>query len=205
MYQCDGDPERTLELAVETVALARENSMPYWIAWGSVLEGWALVRLGRVDMGLKALDYGLRAYREGGAELFRRVLAQSARRSLPRDGRPADARVHLQEALASAQAQGVDFYTAEIHRLRADLALELDDDTALARSLYLEATALAKTQGALAFETRAAVPLAELLFRMGAGAEAARVAHDVAQRLPAQFTTPEAQRLRELAARTTVA
>jgi hypothetical protein len=55
MYQCDRDPERTLELGAETVALARENSMPYWFAWGSVLEGWSLARMNQMDTGMKTL------------------------------------------------------------------------------------------------------------------------------------------------------
>jgi predicted ATPase len=52
MHQCLDEPEDTLGLASETVALARDNGMPYWIAWGSVLEGWALARTGDLQSGL---------------------------------------------------------------------------------------------------------------------------------------------------------
>ena len=205
MYQCDGDPERTLELAAETVALARENSMPYWIAWGSVLEGWALARMKQMETGMKILDFGLRAYRETGAELFRpyslSLLAEASRL----DGRASDALDCLQEALASADEQDAHFYTAEIHRLRGDLALELGRDPAVALACYRESIALANTQGALAFELRAVASLAELLVRTGEHHDAVRVATDLLQRLPEELVSADVRRVRDIAAHAPVA
>jgi len=201
IYQCDRDPERTLELGAETVALARENSIPYWVAWGSVLEGWALARMNQMDTGMKTLNFGLSAYRETGAELFRphslSLLAEACRL----DGRPSDARGYLQEALASAGDQGAHFYTAEIHRLSGDLALELGSDQEIALACYRESIAIANTQGALAFELRAVVCLAELLVRIGDHNEAVRIATDLRQRLPKELVSADVLRVREVAAR----
>lgn len=201
VHQCDADPQQTLELAANTVALARENSMPYWIAWGSVLEGWALVQLDQFDTGFKTLESGLRAYRDTGAELFRPyslcLLAEACRAK----GRVAEALDHLDEALASAAAQGVQFYTAEIHRLRGDLALDLGREPEVALAAYRESMALANAQGALAFELRAAASLADCLLRSGDAAEAVRVAKEIARRLPQGLASADARRITDIAAR----
>jgi len=174
--------------------------MPYWIAWGSVLEGWALARMNQMDSGMKTLDFGLRAYRETGAELFRPyslcLLAEACRL----DGRASDALDLLQEALVSAGEQDAHFYTAEIHRLRGDLAVELGRDRADALACYREAIALANAQGALAFEVRAVARLAELLVRAGDPREAARVATELLPRLPEEIVSADVRRVREIAA-----
>ncbi len=195
MYQCDGDAEQTLELAAETVSLARENSMPYWIAWGSVLEGWALVQLNQVDIGMKTLESGLRAYRETGAELFRPYSLCLLAEAYRVDGRTSEAYEQLDEALSSAGRQGAHFYSAEIHRLRGDLALALGQDSAIALQSYRDSVATAGLQGALAFELRAGASLAELFVRMGRQGEAVRVASALQQKIPRRLVSLDVSRV----------
>ena len=199
MYQCQGDPNQTLELATETVALARDNSMPYWIAWGTILEGWALARLGSVDTGLSSLQLGLRAYRETGAELFRpyslSLLAEACRTA----GRADEAAGHLDLALESANQQDVHFYSAEIHRLTGEVMLETGGEVAAAIECFNRSMTLAKTQGALAFELRAGVSLAELLVRTGDASRGHALARDLLSRRPGAPDSPEMRRAEMLA------
>jgi predicted ATPase len=201
MNQCSGDIDAALELAAETVALAHDNSMPYWIAWGSVLEGWALARRGDPYTGIKTLEFGLHAYRETGAELFRAyslsLLAEACRIA----GRREEAIDHLEQALVSAREQGAHFYTAEIHRLRGDIALELGRGADTAVEAYRESLAIAKSQGAAAFELRAAVGLAELLVGAGKRAEALDVIGTLRLRAESDTSSPDARRLMEIASR----
>ncbi|MFO1324273.1 MAG: adenylate/guanylate cyclase domain-containing protein [Burkholderiales bacterium] len=200
MYQCQGDPQETLDLAAETVALARDNSMPYWVAWGTVLEGWALTRLGSIDTGMSSLHSGLKAYRETGAELFRpyslSLLAEACRAA----GRIDEAAGHLDLALESAKEQDVHFYSAEIHRLRGETILESGGDVASAVDQFNQAMALANTQGALAFELRAGVSLAELLVRSGDAARGHALARELLARRPGVPDSPELRRAVLLAA-----
>jgi class 3 adenylate cyclase/predicted ATPase len=202
MHQCDGDPQQTLELAAGTVALARENSMPYWVAWGSVLEGWALVQVGQFDTGMKTLESGLHAYRETGAELFRAHSLCLLGEAFRAQGRVGDALDQLQEALASAERQEVHFYTAEIHRLRGDLLLDVGRGQEAALACYRESMALANAQGALAFELRAAASLSALLLRMGQRDEAVRIARELGQRVPGDLASADVQRVADIAAGT---
>lgn len=186
MHQCQGEPAITLELASETVELARDNGMPYWIAWGSVLQGWALARTGDWATGSKALEAGLDAYRETGAELFRPHCLYLLADTLQLGGRSEDALDVLPEALRSAGQQDVHFFTAEILRLRASILAEFEGGNEQAVASYREAAALARSQGASGLERRALIGLADLMRRSGRHQEAEDIAIDVEQRLSAQ-------------------
>jgi len=61
----------------------------------------------------------------------------------------------VEEGLALAERSGNHYWTAELHRLRGDLTSEDKD----AESSYLEATSIARAQGAKVFELRAAMSL----------------------------------------------
>jgi predicted ATPase len=186
MHQCLDEPEDTLKLASETVALARDNGMPYWIAWGSVLEGWALARTGDLQTGLLRLQSGLDAYRDTGAELFRPHCLCLLAEALHFGGRANEALDILPEALSSANEQGVHFYTSEIHRLSGTLLCESGADNERAETEFRRAVELAQRQGASAFERKALTGLMSLLERAGRRAEAEQVAADLRQHLPVQ-------------------
>ena len=160
------------------------------------------MQVGQFDTGMKTLESGLHAYRETGAELFRAyslcLLAEACRAQ----GRVAEALDHLQEALASAERQGVHFYTAEIHRLRGDLLLDIGRGHEEALACYRESMALANAQGALAFELRATASLSELLMRIGQRDEAVRVARELGQRIPGGLASADMRRVADIAAST---
>lgn len=184
MHQCLDEPKDTLKLATETVALARDNGMPYWIAWGSVLEGWALARTGDLQPGLLRLQRGLDAYRDTGAELFRPHCLCLLAEVLHSGGRASEALDILSEALSSANEQGVHFYTSEIHRLSGTLLCESGTDNDRAETEFRAAVELAQQQHASAFERRALIGLMSLLLRAGRRTEAELIAADLKQRFP---------------------
>jgi predicted ATPase len=59
------------------------------------------------------------------------------------------------------------WWTPEILRARGALALGVDQDAARAESLFLQSIALARKQGALAWELRATLALSDLWKRQG--------------------------------------
>lgn len=200
MYQCMGEPARALELASETVALAKDNSLPYWTAWGTVLEGWALARLGKVDEGLDALQAGLRAYRDTGAELFRPYCLSLLAEAFGLAGRLEEALEHANAALESAEAQSVHFYTAEIHRLRGRTVFALGKGLDAAIACYEASMELARSQASLAFEFRTGVDLAELLVQHGAAGRGFALARGLLTQRLAASDSADARRARALVA-----
>ena len=53
------------------IALSTEQGFPFWLAWGTILRGWALAEQGQGEEGIAQIRQGLAAYRATGAELWR--------------------------------------------------------------------------------------------------------------------------------------
>ena len=61
----------TRERAEAVMALATEQGFPYWLAWGTMMRGWALAGEGQVEEGILQIRQGLAAFQAMGAELMR--------------------------------------------------------------------------------------------------------------------------------------
>src|SRR5262249_7864047 len=60
----------TQEHAEAALSLAKEQGFPYWVAFASLMRGWALAHQGQVEEGVEQITQGLRAYRTTGAVIF---------------------------------------------------------------------------------------------------------------------------------------
>jgi predicted ATPase len=90
--------------------------------------------------------------------------------------------------------------TAEILRARADALLTEDCPTGVsaAEAVLLKALAVAKTQGALAWELRSATSLAQLWQRQGHFQQAYELLAPIYQRFTEGFATPDLTKVRRL-------
>ena len=89
-------------------------------------------------------------------------------RSLRKVGRHDDALRALERSLAHTEAQGQHFYDAELHRLRAEILLDLDAIAIEeAEVLFGQSLEIARRQEAKTVELRAATSLARLWLRQG--------------------------------------
>jgi predicted ATPase len=74
----------------------------------------------------------------------------------------------LKLGLAQAEQQGQHYYDAELHRLRAEILLDMDGNAVEeAEALFGHALEIARRQEAKTFELRAATSLARLWQRQG--------------------------------------
>lgn len=164
------------------IALATEQSFPFWAASGIMLRGWAVVTQHRQDEGLTLLQQGLAAYRATGAVM---VLPHYL-------GMLAEAYGLLQhveqglevvrEAFAIVARTGEDFYAAALHRLQGELLLMQStstDNVAAAAQCFTQALAVARRQQARALELRAAVSLGRLWHRQGQDAAARHLVGEI--------------------------
>jgi predicted ATPase len=158
--------------AEEAIRLGRAHRLASWVAWGSVLLGWARVEQGQDGGGLAQLKEGIAAWRAmGWGHYVPHFLALYAETCL-KTHQLQEAAEALTAARATAQNGGDAYWSAEVDRLHGELSLEGDDEVG-AEAFFRSALATAREQGARMLELRAAMGLARL-WQIQGKAEAGR-------------------------------
>ncbi len=159
----DGAATSAADLADATLALGREHRFPYWLAAGTAAQGWILMRRGKagaVAMLLDAIDQARGAIMEE----FRPLLLAMLAEAYAADGQPELGLRALDEALTRVERSGERWIEAELHRLRGVLMLRATNaDSEAAEACFRNAVAIARAQGAVAWEQRALANLAALV------------------------------------------
>jgi tetratricopeptide (TPR) repeat protein len=147
----------------EASAIADRYGMLFWAVAGSSGRAIGLGFLGSPRDAIELLAPSLEQWRELGAGAFLPfVIAQRALLHLQLH-QAEHALEDVDFALEHATRTSEDFFSAEAHRIRAAILLELDPQASeAARAELVMARDLAARQGALVFELRAALDLAEL-------------------------------------------
>ncbi len=195
-----GQPGRCVELAAELVSLAKQYDFDEWVmvGWSEESAGKALVALaaGETDPAslaphVKAMTTVVHAWRTFEVKTFLAFYDGVLARVLSATGDQQAARECLDVALKMGQDTLIQFYDAELLRLRAHT---LDDVDARHRH-FRDAIQLARQQGAHLFELRSAADDFELV---GEPARAALL--EASGRIPADQPWPELARARALLA-----
>ena len=105
------------------VEYARQHGLAQWIAFGSILRGWASARL-RNDDGVDEIQSALEAYRSIGAEISRPHFLALLAEAVAARGRAREALELLDESLNLAERTGGRYYEAELHRLKGETLLK---------------------------------------------------------------------------------
>jgi predicted ATPase len=167
MHQFRREWQATETHADATIALSSEYHFPYYLAWGTILEGWTIASRGECERGLEQMGEGLTALLGTGAELRRpyylALLAEGYRDS----GRVGEGLGRLEEALAAVERTGERWCEAELHRLRGELRLADDGNEHQAAISLHRAMDVARSQNAAGLQLRAAVDLGRLQQRQG--------------------------------------
>jgi len=160
----------TVQLArlTKRQARAEELGFPFYLEWGRVLRGFARVQSGEGEAGIAEMQQALvelAGIGSGiGAPQILFVLAEGLRKVERHD----DALGAIGLGVAQAEQQGQHFYDAELHRLRAEILLDMDGDAVEeAEALFVHSLEIARRQEAKTFELRAATSLARLWQRQG--------------------------------------
>jgi len=94
------------------MTIAVEQRLPYWVACGTVLQGWALAAQGQATEGLMRMRQGLAAYCGMGAELLRPYFLALLAEGYGNVGQTKKGMRGLDEALILVHKHGVRFYEA---------------------------------------------------------------------------------------------
>ncbi|MCS6305183.1 MAG: AAA family ATPase [Nitrospira sp.] len=163
IYSTLRNPNRTLKLADEAIAVSKQYSFTLGLPLATASQGWALVENGQEE-GLGKLINGISAARVTGAGLnITFTLALLAEIYL-RKKRIDEGLGVIEEAQKLAVTQGELFWQAELFRLKGELLLgQSDPSVQAAEECFREALRIAQDQHATMLELRAATSLAKLL------------------------------------------
>jgi predicted ATPase len=189
----------------EGVRIDTEHGFALFVSIGAVYRGWLLAEEGHGLEGLAQMQRAVAGYREIGAGMLFPMFLALVAGVQERLGRIADALATVSEALATGQEAGQRYWEAELHRLKGELTLRTEAQTARdagarrprsggrprgsaapatpatkeAEAMFLQAIAVARRQQARSLELRAATSLGRLWASQGKTAEARSLLGDV--------------------------
>ena len=185
LHQFRREVRVTQERADAAIRLATDQGFPFYVAFGSILRGWALAQQGQVQEGIEQLHQGMRAWRATGAQharLYWLALLAEAHETL---GEPEAGLTALAEALTLTDTAGERWYESELYRLKGALLLQQHIDHQVeAEACFHKALDIARNQQAKSLELRAATSLARLWQQQGQRQEA----HDLLAPVYGWFT-----------------
>jgi class 3 adenylate cyclase/predicted ATPase len=174
LHQFRRDAALTHDCADASIVLSTEQGFPLWLAWATVLRGWAQAEMGHLQEGIDEMQAGLAAYLATGARLGQSHFLALLAESYGHIGEAETGRRALVEAKTMAQACGERYCEAELHRVEGELACPDADAHALdaercavAQACFDKAISVARRQGSKSLELRATLRLARLWQRQG--------------------------------------
>ena len=200
-HQFRRERRATQECAEAAMSLAVEQEFPVWIAFGSLLRGWALAQRGQAREGLEQMLQSMHAFRATGAELARPYWLALLAEVHGILGRPAAGLPVLTEALALVDTTGERWCEPELYRLQGALLLQQSPNHSVeAEICFHHAIRIAQSQQAKSWELRAATSLARLWQQQGKRDEARQVLGDVYRWFTEGFDTLDLQDAKALLA-----
>jgi class 3 adenylate cyclase/predicted ATPase len=155
--ECDDDPEPLLDRGVE---IATKDGYNLWILYGHALQAGIECRKNNSDAARATLGERIDAIMDNGVYLNTPYMMSLLAGSYQRAGRIAQALQTLDDAQQSIDARGERWWEAEVHRLRGEILLSRSaEDARDAEGCFQQALELARAQGALSLELRAAASL----------------------------------------------
>lgn len=193
-----GQLDRAQALVTELNAQAERHGFDFWVSIGvtqqATISALSTLAGGEIDLNQLQAHIGMmtfivRSWREAEARLFVTFYDGVLARLLTAAGRTDEARERLETAMNLGQETGVNFYRAELLRLRAHTTDNVDTRDADLRA----AIETACEQGAAIFELRAAIDDFELH-----GEASRNTLVDAISRFPSRSGWPELARARAL-------
>jgi predicted ATPase len=163
LHQLRGDPSETRRHAEASIAIASEEGFSFWFAGSTVLRGWARTMADDGDSaGIDEICRGVRDWLDTGSRTYHTYYLGLLADALLARGRAEEAMAVVNDAIAAAETlEGL--YEAELHRLKGCCLAKIPGvRPADARHAFEQAAAIARRQGAVGFERRAARELESL-------------------------------------------
>ena len=161
------------ECAEAAISLSKEQGFAQWMAYCTILRGWALAQQGQAQESIEQMYQGMQAFRATGAETSGPYLLTLLVEAYGIMGQLDAGLTVLTKALALVDKTGDRFYEPELYRLKGELLLQQSSSNQTeAESCFHHALAIARNQQAKSLELRAATSLARLWQQQGKHGEA---------------------------------
>ena len=174
-----------------TVAVAAEASMAWPANLGHFIRGWVIARQGEPGRGADQMEAGFRKLQEVKQRLYLTFLGSVLASTKLEMGRTEDALNFLDELQLLSVETHQQLFVPDVHRLRAKSLQLLDPKNPRIEAEYRTALQLAREQGALALELRAAGGLAKCLAANGGSREGVALLLAVRDRFSEGHATPD--------------
>jgi predicted ATPase len=173
-HQLRREERLTEERAEKALNLATAQQFPSWLAWGTILRGWALVRQGRGEDGIGRMRQGLETWRATAARAALPPMLTLLADAQDAVGQTTEGLNTVTEALAGVEKNGERLFEAELYRIKGQLSLPSRQVNASqeksieeAESCFLKAIEVARWQQAKSLELRASTSLSRLWQQQG--------------------------------------
>jgi predicted ATPase/class 3 adenylate cyclase len=191
--------EETQKHAETAITLCTEQGIPYWLAYGPILRGWALAEKGKRNEGIRQTRQGIAAYSDTGAVLGRPYFLSMLIEAYIKEKQAKEGLTVLDEAQAIVNETRECWVEAELYRLKGKLLLEITSDNYHeTEACFHQAFAIARHQNAKSLELKAAMSLSCLWHRKGKKAAARKMLEEVYGWFTEGFDAPELKKARDL-------
>jgi len=186
VHQLRRERDAVQERAETQITLSSEHAFPVWLAYGTVVEGWALAEQGQGEDGIKQMRQALATLSAVRVEVVTPYSLALLAEVYGKVGQAEEGLIVLAEALAAMEKSGERWYEAEMYRLKGELLRQTADGRRQMRETESEAEAcfhkaieVARGQQAKSLELRATVSLCRLWQGQGKKAEARQVLQEI--------------------------
>jgi predicted ATPase len=146
-----------------------------WPVIARCLRGKLMIARGGYDDGVDLLGSTLDACDRSGWQISYPEFFGSLAQGLAELGRISEAAIAIERGFAATSDGKEQWYVPELHRIRGELLLKLEDDSPAALSQFEQAFDLAGKQGALSWQLRAALNMAQIRINEDQPSEARKV------------------------------
>jgi predicted ATPase len=174
-HQFRRDTDSARQKAEEAISISRDHGFPYYIAWGTLIDGWAKALEGDPGEQIPYMSKGLTDLQSTGAERSQSYYLALLAEVYARSDRADEALNLLRQAISFVDQKNERWWESELYRLKGDILLNLNETEPEVEKSYQKAVQVALRQNAKSLELRAQMSLSRLLLSQGKNSEAKNI------------------------------
>jgi len=163
LYQFRRTSQMVRESSEMAMTFCIEHGFVYYLAWGTIMHGWALTTQGQAEEGLTQMRHGFTDIGATGANLRQPYYLTLMAEAHAQAGQHEAGLTLLAEALADVSKYKECWREADLHRLHGELLLQQSSNNITeAATSFQRAITIAQHQSSKSLELRAATSLSRL-------------------------------------------